>query len=165
MHLAGVSGPIASPPVLAPSSRRTARRGVAAVAVAAIALVALAGCSTPAPANDDIVDALVSSGLPEDVATCAADALTDTLTDDQLAELTERGGGGAPTDDPARTDDTADQLRDAMSRCRTLYDASTTTTTAPAGSTTTSVAPDDGGAGGGAAGDGASIDSTPTTAP
>ena len=67
--------------------------------------------------------------------------------------------GGAPVDDPNKTDDAADKLRDAMNVCRPLVEGTTTTTTVPAGgSTTTTVAPDDGGNGGGAA-----IDSTPST--
>lgn len=162
MLLAGVSGPVASPLVRAAPLRRTA----VAVALVAMGALGVAGCSSKAPANEEIVEALVTSGLPEDVATCAADALTDTLSEEQLAQLTERGGGGAPVDDPARTDDTADQLRDAMSRCRTLFESSTTTTTTtvPEGATTT-VAPDDGGAGGGAVDGGESIDSTPTSEP
>ena len=112
--------------------------------------VGVRACSVTVPDRDELAASLVDSGLPADVASCAADALYDHLSEDELRSLAERGGGGAPVDDPERDDDSADQVREAMVECRAKLDASTTTT----------VAPDDGGAGGGADDDGASTDAT-----
>ncbi|WP_426573070.1 hypothetical protein [Aquihabitans sp. McL0605] len=141
--------PTSSP---APRSRLTAAVFAAAVAVA---VVVLAGCGTPTPKQDDLAQALVDSGVAKPVADCAASALVRSLTPSELQELAERGGGGAPVDDPAKTDDSADKLAKAMTRCKELQlsTAPTTTTTAPgtgAGSggaaavTTTTGAPSDG---------------------
>ncbi|MEZ5180877.1 MAG: hypothetical protein R2702_03235 [Acidimicrobiales bacterium] len=136
--------------------RRPLRRAV--LGSAAVALALLAGCSTEAPGRDEIARSLRASGFSVEAADCAADALVDNLSDDQIAELAERGGGGAPVDDPNRTDDPADKVREAMNACRPLVEGTTTTTTPQEGATTTTLAPDEGGAGGGAA-----IDSAPST--
>jgi hypothetical protein len=85
--------------------------------------VGLAACGAGAPSSGELADALVTSGLERPLAECAADALTTTLTEDELALLAERGPSGLPADDPERTDDASDQLRDAMSACRTAQDA------------------------------------------
>lgn len=178
----GHGRPVASALVRTTSARPFPwpRRAIAAAVLGGLGLLGAVGCSAEAPERDRIAESLEASGLPKAAAECTADALVDSLSDEELARIVERGGGGAPTDDPARTDDTADQLRDAMNGCRALVTPTTTavpTTVAPDGATTT--APDDGGssgavdgavdgAGGGdgaVSGDGASLDPTPTTQP
>lgn len=89
----------------------------ALLAGALAAAFATVGCSSP-PSRSDITDALITSGLSEEVARCAADALVDELSDDELVQLTERGGGGAPVDDPDRDDDASDRVRAALTACR-----------------------------------------------
>ncbi|HWJ63352.1 MAG TPA: hypothetical protein VNS19_15385 [Acidimicrobiales bacterium] len=114
--------------------RLRARRALAGLAVACTA-VGLGACSTPAPSQGDLSEALVSSGLSKEVADCTASAFTDSLTKSELAELTERGAGGAPVDDPKRDDDSYDKLQKALVACRDLQAEaapSTTTTAAPA---------------------------------
>ena len=94
-----------------------------------------AACSTSAPSRNELVDALRTSGLSKAESTCAADAIVDNLTDDEVAEIVERGGGGAPRDDPKDTNDTMDKLRAALTVCRDQ--AAATSTTLPTSSTTT----------------------------
>lgn len=131
--------PVASAfvPATADLRRTRARRCLGAV-VALVSLMAVAGCSAPAPKQQDIADALVDSGISRKVADCTAKALTDSLSSSELAEIAERGGGGVPVDDPNKTGEGIDRLNEAMVRCRELQVASepTTTTTAPAPSTT-----------------------------
>ncbi len=86
-----------------------------------------AACSTPAPSRSELADALVDSGIPAPVARCTAEAITESFDDDQLARIVERGPGGAPTDDPDRTDDAVDKVGLALAACR----AQLPTTTAP----------------------------------
>lgn len=119
--------------------------------MAALALaVALVGCSkTPGP--DRLVEALITSGVPEEQATCVVDAVEDILDADDIEALVERGASAAPRDDPDATDDDADRLRDAMAACRELA-VVTTTVTSSTSSTSTTAAP--------APGDGASLDTT-----
>lgn len=134
--------PVASALVPATADlRRTRARRRLGAAVALVALVAMAGCSAPAPKQQDIADALVDSGISRKVADCTAKALTDSLSSSELAEIAERGGGGVPVDDPNKTGEGIDRLNEAMVRCRELQVASeptttTTTTTAPVPSTT-----------------------------
>jgi hypothetical protein len=115
------------------------RRALVAACVAALA----ASCAAPAPERDELAEALVRSGLSDGVADCVADALVDNLTEDQLAELTLRGPGAAPVDDPDRADDRADALRLAMDACRVLQaeaapsTTSTTVAASPSGVGTT----------------------------
>ena len=130
--------PVASALVPATADlRRTRARRRLGAAVALVALVAMAGCSAPAPKQQDIADALVDSGISRKVADCTAKALTDSLSSSELAEIAERGGGGVPVDDPNKTGEGIDRLNEAMVRCRELQVASepTTTTTAPVPST------------------------------
>lgn len=133
---AAASRPVASAlvPVASSATRRlrTPRGVLAGLAVAVVLLGA--GCSSPAPSQSELSEALVASGLPEKVADCTASALTKSLTANELAELTERGAGGAPVDDPNKTDDSYDKLQKAMVTCRELLVASepTTTTSPPA---------------------------------
>lgn len=88
------------------------------VVAGALATLVLLGCGAPTPDRTELVDALETSGLPAEVARCAADALVGSLSSDQLDQLVERGNGGAPVDDPDRTDDAADRLREALSACQ-----------------------------------------------
>lgn len=101
-----------------------------AVASAIVMLsVASVACSAPTPARDDLSDAFTASGLPPDVARCAAEALVTELSQEELDVLVERGNGGVPIDDPDRDDDAADRLRAALADCQELLP---TTTLAPA---------------------------------
>jgi hypothetical protein len=95
-----------------------------------------AACGSDAPPRGEISSSLVKSGVPADVADCAAGALVDNLTDQQLADIAARGGGAAPADDPNRTDDPMDQLRAALEKCRAMLPTTTTTTTTTVTTTT-----------------------------
>ncbi|HEX2578733.1 MAG TPA: hypothetical protein VHK88_20485 [Aquihabitans sp.] len=118
---------------------RHARPVLAALALAGIA--ALGGCSGGAPDRTELVEALETSGVPAAAARCTADALVDTLDDDQLALLAERGPGGAPRDDPDRTDDTSDRLREALTACREELPTTTGTSTTVTPTTTAGTVP------------------------
>lgn len=136
------------------------RRPLAArrlVAIAALGLLAVtaSACAEPVPDRDELAEALQDSGLTASVARCTADAITESLSEDELAQIAERGPGGAPPDDPKRSDDPTDQVRDAMAACRA--ELPTTTTTAPPASSTTTV--------GGILDDGASFDTVPPEEP
>lgn len=109
-------------------------RLVALVVVVLGFVVGVRACSVTVPERDELVSSLMTSGLSEAVAECSADALFENLSDKELRQLTERGGGGAPVDDPNRSDDSSDKVRDAMTKCREMFDheaASSTTTTEP----------------------------------
>ena len=114
-----------------------------------VGLFGIASCSTPAPEQAELSDALVDSGLSRKVADCTASALTESLSSSELAEITERGAGGAPVDDPKVQGESIDELTKAMTACRELQIASAPTTTVPAtvapgsegASTTVAVAP------------------------
>lgn len=80
--------------------------------------VLVAACSAGTPSRNELVEALKTSGVPADVARCAADAMEDSLSSDQLAQIVERGPGGAPADDAERTDDPSDKVRAALAVCR-----------------------------------------------
>lgn len=105
-------------------------RSVAWVAACALS-VGVAACAAPTPDRAELTDALAASGLPQDVARCAADALLSELSQEELDVLVERGNGGVPVDDPDRDDDPADRLRAALADCQELLP---TTTLAPAAS-------------------------------
>lgn len=112
--------------------RRRPRRFPAAVVTAVLVLMASTGagaCSASTPDRAELTDALATSGLPQDVARCAADALVSELSQEELDVLVERGNGGVPVDDPDRDDDPADRLRAALAGCQELLP---TTTLAPA---------------------------------
>ena len=110
-------------------------------------VLGVVGCAEPTPSASELEEALVDTGMNPEVADCAAKALTGSLSDEDLSDLTIRGGGAAPVDDPERDDDAYDQLRVAMDRCRSLQaEVAPTTvvpstevvpTTTPAGSVTT----------------------------
>ena len=116
MHLARLSAPVVSAAVRRHPTR-SRRRLVVPVAVA---MAVVAGCSTDTPSSGELTDALVDSGLSEEVASCTAEAVLDTLSDDEVRLLVERGAGGAPQDDPDDDDDSADRLRLALDECRAL---------------------------------------------
>ncbi len=96
-----------------------------------LSIVGAAGCSTPAPKEQDLSDALVDSGLSRKVSDCTAKALTGSLSSSELAEITERGAGGVPVDDPKKSGENIDDLTKALSTCRDLQVASQPTTTVP----------------------------------
>ena len=123
--------------MLAAPSHRSARvrRAIAGALVVAGMGLAATACSAGAPSRDELVESLITSGLSKAESTCAADAIVDNLTDDEVAEIVERGGGGAPRDDPEKADDTMDKLRAALAVCRDQA-AATSTTTVPASPTT-----------------------------
>lgn len=85
--------------------------------VAAAAALVLGGCSQ-VPSRGELVHALEASGLPAAKAECAADAVLEELTDDEIIELVERGPAGAPRDDPDSTDDPSDRVRAALAECQ-----------------------------------------------
>lgn len=129
-----------------------------------------AACSTPTPSRSELADALVDSGIPAPVARCTAEAITESFDDDQLARIVERGPGGAPADDPDRTDDATDKVRDALAACRAQLPTTTTTSTATlpvattqpvGGSVDGSAAPTDEVGPGVSEDDGASFDTVP----
>jgi hypothetical protein len=131
------------------STTRRSRAGrlLAVVAVAVGLLVASTACSAPAPKQQELSDALVDSGISRKVADCTAKALTGSLSSSELSEIVERGPGGAPVDDPKKSNEPIDDLLAAMAKCRDLQIASqpTTTlvpsTTAPAGASSSTVTP------------------------
>lgn len=135
----------------------TRRPAALASLVALMLAVLITACSAGTPSRNELVEALKTSGIPADVARCAADAIEDSLSSEQLAQIVERGPGGAPADDTERTDDPSDKVRAALAVCREdLPVATVPGTTAPGssplptlGTTTTptaSTAPATGGA-------------------
>ena len=119
----------APPFTIAPMHRRmTARLGLVSIGV-----LALGGCGADAPSRDELVHLLELTGIPPERAECAADAVLENLTEDEVVELVERGPAGAPRDDPKRTDDTSDEVRAALAACQQV---GTTTTTGESGPTT-----------------------------
>ena len=99
-------------------------------------LSAMSGCGASAPSRAELVRSLKRSGMPAAEASCAAGAIFATLSDKQVAEIVQRGGSGAPYDDPKRTDDDMDKVRAALTKCRNkaqpepTAEALTTTTSA-----------------------------------
>jgi hypothetical protein len=130
----------------ASTHRRTWSRRLL-VGFAAGLVVVAAGCSTPAPKQQELADALVDSGLSRKVADCTAKAFTGTLSSSELSAIAERGAGGAPVDDPKQSGEDIDDLLAAMAKCRDLHIATqptttlTPSTTAPAGETSSTVTP------------------------
>ncbi len=98
--------------------------------------VLITACSAGTPSRNELVEALKTSGIPPDVARCAADAIEDSLSSEQLAQIVERGPGGAPADDTERTDDPSDKVRAALAVCREDLPVTTVPgTTVPGAST------------------------------
>lgn len=95
-----------------------ARMTVVLAGVAAACAVGLGGCGADAPSRDELVHALELTGISSEKAECAADAVLENLSDEQIVRLVERGPAGAPRDDPDRSDDAADQVREALTECR-----------------------------------------------
>lgn len=83
------------------------------------------GCGPEAPDRAELIEVLRDSGLPRAQAECAADAVGDHLSDDQVAAIAERGSSGVEADD-----DDVDRARQALAACATV--GAPTTTTAPA---------------------------------
>lgn len=128
----------------------------------------LGSCGSSPPPKAELVDALRTSGIPATQARCAVDAIYATLSDEQVAQLVERGAGGVPKEDPDRTDDPTDRLTRAIARCR--EDATTEPITGPGEATTTSAPADSTTTAGASSTTGATLDTlddggSPTTSP
>lgn len=118
------------------------RLGALALAAAGLAM-SLTGCGSSSPSDAQLVRSLKLAGMSSSEASCAADAIFTTLSDDQVAEIIQRGPSGAPYDDPTRTTDDMDRVRAALAKCRAAAEPETTgtsTTTIPSvtGSTSSS---------------------------
>ena len=104
-------------------------RVVWAAGVSAV-LILLGGCAE-APSRGELVEALETSGIPEAKAECAADAVIDELTEDEIVEIVARGPAGAPRDDPDASDDASDRVRAALAECQQVGAETTSTTELP----------------------------------
>ncbi len=120
-----------------PRRQPTLRLGAIAFAAASLA-ISLTGCGSSSPSEADLVRSLKLTGMSSSEASCAADAIFTTLSDDQVAQIIERGPSGVPYDDPARTTDDMDRVRAALAKCRAAAEPETidTSTTMPVTSTT-----------------------------
>lgn len=95
-----------------------ARARVVLAGVAVACVVGLGGCGADVPSRGELVHALELTGISTEKAECAADAVLESLSDEQIALLVERGPAGAPRDDPDRSDDAHDRVRAALSECQ-----------------------------------------------
>ena len=106
----------------------------------------LTACGTDPASSDDIKQGLVDAGVDAELAECAADAVVDNLSADQIVALMERGPAGAPRDDPERTEDDSDKVRAAIAECKeqvaTTVPVEPTPPGLPAASTTTATETD-----------------------
>lgn len=106
------------------------RRSVAAVAVALV----LVGCSHSAPSADELTETLMVAGMNEAQARCAAEAVTENLSDADIESIMKAGPSGVPFDrvpdetkpdtDATRRVDTPEvtAARQALGECRSLED-------------------------------------------
>ncbi|MCB0978662.1 MAG: hypothetical protein KDB02_14515 [Acidimicrobiales bacterium] len=125
---------------LAPSSSTRPRRRLGyVVAAVVVAVVSITGCSK-APKQDELVDALMRAGLDRTEAKCAAAAVYDNLSKDQIEAIAERGAS-AVLDDSKNPNEPIDKARKEISECRTDYDVTTTTTVTSTSSTPVTMAP------------------------
>lgn len=117
----------------APRTTRLARGRRAAALAGALLLAGslTAGCAKASPDHDEFVKVLQQSGLPKAESECAADALFDSLSDDQIEKIMIAGASAVPRDDPARTDDPHDKVIKALAACRDAAPSTTTSTTTP----------------------------------
>ena len=115
------------------SAGRIAYGVVVAILAVLAAVVLPKAFEHPVPSERELAAALQDSGIARAQARCVASAVYDSLDDDQLRDLIERGASGAPKDDPDREGDAADRLAKAMERCRQLdaADPPATSTTTP----------------------------------
>ena len=109
-----------------PGHRRS--RGAAFAVAVTLGAMAVLGACAKSPSDPQLVDALTKSGIPKAEATCASKAIHASLTKAEIEQIVERGSGGAPQDDPKRTDDSLDKVRAALTVCRDTAAALTTTT-------------------------------------
>lgn len=100
----------------------------------AFVVVSLVGACSSTPERDELVDALVRSGLSEAEARCAADAVYDNLPEDQIASIAERGSGAARDTDA--DDDPVDIARREITACQVEHQVTTTTATTATTETT-----------------------------
>jgi hypothetical protein len=120
------------------------QRRVAWVGVLTVAAALLGGCAE-APSRSELVQALEASGIATERAECAADAVLDELSEEEIIELVERGPAGAPRDDPEATDDASDRVRDALAACQQVAAPETSTTSTVDGSTVDATSTSDAG--------------------
>ena len=104
------------------------RASALALAAAGFAL-SLSGCGSSTPTEAKLVNSFKLAGMSSSEASCAAEAIFDTLDGDQVAEIIERGPSGVPYDDPKRTDDDMDRVRAALAKCRAATESGSTTST------------------------------------
>ncbi|MCU1498464.1 MAG: hypothetical protein JWM47_2417 [Acidimicrobiales bacterium] len=127
--------------------------------------VALSACSAKAPDRTELTDALERTGMGTPDARCVSDAILDTLTDEQVAAIVERGPSGAPVDPEGTTDGPATKVREAIAACKATVTTTTVATTLPSGDapTSTTVTPLPG-TGGSDGPDGAQLNPASTSA-
>lgn len=99
--------------------------------VIVLAAVPLAACSEQKASQDDLVDALVDSGMTEDQADCVADGLD--VSEDELQSLADAEN----VDEVLEVDENAQTV---MTGCVTEDASTTETTDAESSSTTTTEA-------------------------
>lgn len=125
------------PPTLARTRRR---RGAAWAVTLLLGAGGLLAACAGTPEQDELVESLERAGLPAAQAECAAAALYDNLSDEQIAKIAERGAS-AVIDGP-ETDEPIDVARREIAACATTVTTSTTAqgaTTLPIEDTTTTV--------------------------
>lgn len=102
------------------ASRHRSRFRPWAVAMA-VALV-LAGCGHSAPSADELTETLMVAGMDEEQARCAAEAVTENLSDDDIESIMKAGPSGVPFDrnDAGNRVDTpeVEAARAALAECR-----------------------------------------------
>ena len=121
------------------------RLGALALAATGLAM-SLVGCGSSPPSEAQLVRSFKLAGMSSSEASCAADAIFTTLSDDQVAEIIQRGPSGAPYDDPASTSDDMDRVRAALDKCEAAAQpgtpgTSTTTSTIPLSTSTSTSTP------------------------
>lgn len=109
-------------PAAAPHGRAGLRRWAAVLA--ATLTLAVAGCSHSAPNADELTTTLMVAGMTEDQARCAAEAVTENLSDAAIESILETGPSGVPFDRNESGDrvDTPEvtAAREALAACRPL---------------------------------------------
>jgi hypothetical protein len=95
------------------------RRSVRSLGLLAGVVLTVAGCASSV-SRAELVESLERSGIDTPRAECAADAVLDELSDEEVARLLDRGPAGAPRDDPERSDDASDRVRAALAECQQI---------------------------------------------
>lgn len=99
-----------------------------------VACLAVAGCAHSAPSADELTETLMVAGMNEEQARCAAEAVTDNLSDAEIESIMKSGPSGVPFDterDETKSDPDATKrvdtpevtaARQAIGECRSLAD-------------------------------------------